>query len=169
MKNNFLVYTYYSYFIICIICIFSDQLQIVVASGPYTLQNSLMFEPLKDLLKYVSEYKPHVLILIGPILERTHETVLNSGLTQTLDSFFEGLIENIMNALKDTNTQVIIVSSQNEAHYHPVYPTPPYNVRDKYNNLTFFPDPCMININGLLIGATSADILFHIGNFEIYQ
>lgn len=148
--------------------IFLDQLQIVVASGPYTLQNNLTFEPLKDLLKYVCEYKPHVLILIGPFLERNHESILNGSLLQTLDSFFEGLIENIMNSLKDTDTQVIIVSSQNEAHYHPIYPTPPYSITEKYTNLTFFPDPCMINVNGLVIGATSVDILFHIGNFEIY-
>lgn len=127
-----------------------------------------MFEPLKDLLKHVCEYKPQVLILIGPLLEKNHECILNGSLLETLDSFFESLIENIMHSLKDTDTQVIIVSSQNEAHFHPVYPTPPYSIKDKYTNLTFFSDPCMININGLVIGATSADILFHIGKFEIY-
>ncbi|KAJ8925620.1 hypothetical protein NQ315_009464 [Exocentrus adspersus] len=147
----------------------SNQIQIVVASGPYTLQNSLTYEPLKDLLKYVSEYKPHVLILVGPFLEKNHECIHNGGLTQTFDTFFEGLVENIMNFVKDTSIQIVIVSSQNDAHHHPVYPTPPYSTRDKYANLTFAPDPCMINVNGLVIGATSADILFHMSHFETYQ
>ncbi|KAJ8977646.1 hypothetical protein NQ317_003624 [Molorchus minor] len=147
----------------------TDTIQIVAACGPFTLQNNLVYEPLQDLLKYVTQYKPHVLLLLGPFIERTNEGIHDGNLAQTFDSFFESLIENIMNALKGIDLQVVIASSERDAHHHPVYPTLPYNVREKYENLTFVSDPCMININGLIIGATSVDVLFHISNFEMYQ
>ncbi|XP_023023808.2 DNA polymerase alpha subunit B [Leptinotarsa decemlineata] len=146
----------------------TDQMQIVIAAGPFTLQDNLSYQPLHDLLHYVSEYQPHILILMGPFLERTHDSIHDGGLTQTFDSFFEGLVENIMGTVQPIDTHVIIISSQKDAHHHPVYPTPPFKIAERYNNLTFVPDPCMININGLVIGATSADVLLHISNFELY-
>lgn len=143
-------------------------MQIVIAAGPFTFQDNISYEPLHDLLKYVNEARPHVLILMGPFLDRNHESILNGGLTQTFDSFFEGLIENIMNSVLNADIQIVVVASLKDANHHPVYPTPPYRIREKYPNLTFVPDPCMLNINGLVIGATTADILFHISNFELF-
>lgn len=148
--------------------IFLDKMQIVIAAGPFTLQDNISYEPLHDLLKYVNEAQPHVLILMGPFLERNHESILNGGLAQSFDSFFEGLIENIMNSVLNADTQIVVVASLKDANHHPVYPTPPYRIREKYPNLTFVPDPCMLNINGLVIGVTTADILFDISNFELF-
>ncbi|KAJ8942329.1 hypothetical protein NQ318_005321 [Aromia moschata] len=147
--------------------IIDDELQIVVACGPYTLENNLSYEPLQDLIKYVTEYKPHVLLLVGPFIERSHMSIHDGSLMQTFDSFFESLIENIMNALQGIDIQVVVASSQKDAHHHPVYPTRPYNIRENYTNLTFVSDPCQIDVNGVVIGATSIDVLFHIGQFEM--
>lgn len=143
-------------------------MHIVLAAGPYTLQDNLSYEPLHDFLNYVNATQPDVVILMGPFLSQTHEGILNGSLSQTMDSFFDGLIENIMNSFTNFETQVIIVASQKEANHHPVYPTPPYQIRDKYPNLTFLPDPCIFSINGLVFGATTADILFHINTFELF-
>ncbi|KAG5890210.1 hypothetical protein JTB14_028752 [Gonioctena quinquepunctata] len=145
-----------------------DQIQIVVAAGPFTLQDNLSYQPLHDLMSYVKEYQPHILILMGPFLERTHESIHNGGLAQTFDSFFEGWMENIMSSVEHMNIQVVVVSSQKDAHHHPVYPTPPFKIVERYDNLTFVPDPCSINVNGVVIGATTADILLHMSNYELY-
>lgn len=147
----------------------ADLMQIVVAAGPFTLQGNLSYEPLNDILKYVSEYKPNLLILLGPFIDKTHQSIMSGGLAQTFQSFFEGLIENIMNSLLGSDTQVVIVASPKDAHHHPIYPSPPYKIREKYSNLTFMSDPCVIDVNGLVIGATTADVLFDIGNFEIHM
>lgn len=143
-------------------------MQIVIAAGPFTLQDNISYEPLHDLLKVVKEVQPHVMILMGPFLDRNHDSILKGGVTQTFDSFFDELIENIMNSLLGIEIEIIVVASLRDANHHPVYPTPPYRIRDEYPNLTFMPDPCMFSINGLVIGATTADTLFHINSFELY-
>lgn len=143
-------------------------MQIIVAAGPFTLQDNISYEPLNDFLNYVNETQPHVLILMGPLLDTTNDCIANGGLTQTFDSFFEGLIENIMNSLLNLDIQVIIVASSKDVSHHPVYPTPPYRIREQYPNLTFLPDPCMFTVNGLVFGATTADVLYDISNFEIF-
>ncbi|XP_060534096.1 DNA polymerase alpha subunit B [Cylas formicarius] len=148
--------------------IVKDPFQIVMACGPFTVQNNLLFEPLNDLLQYVNEHKPHILLLVGPFFEKNNEGIFNGDLTQTFDTFFLNTVDTIMDSLKNTNVHVVMVSSPRDPHHHPVYPCPPYILREKYKNLSLMADPCMININGLVIGATSTDVLFHISNYEIF-
>ncbi|XP_050300940.1 DNA polymerase alpha subunit B [Anthonomus grandis grandis] len=141
-------------------------LEMVIACGPFTLNSNLNFEPLHDLLKYVKETNPHVLLLIGPFSDKTHPGILQGELRQSVDSLFIDLVDTISKEI--TETQIIIVSSQKDPHHFPVYPTPPYDVGQQYPNITFMPDPCMVNINGLVLGATSVDVLFDMGCSELY-
>ncbi|CAH1970977.1 unnamed protein product [Acanthoscelides obtectus] len=143
-------------------------LEIVVSAGPYTFSENLSYEPLHDLLKYIEEYRPHVWIMLGPFLDVTHDSVKNGDILQSYRSFFEGLIENIANTVQLSSTQLVIVSSHKDVHHRPVYPTPPYKVKDNHPNIKFVSDPAMININGLVIGITSVDVLLHLSNYELY-
>jgi len=43
-------------------------LQVMVAVGPYTVNNELSFEGLKDLVQLINREKPHALILAGPFI-----------------------------------------------------------------------------------------------------
>lgn len=66
-----------------------------------------------------------------------------------------------------SKTEVIIVSSQKDAHSSFVYPTYAYSSRQNYPNLHLLPDPCKITINGVAIGLSSTDILSHLQDNEI--
>lgn len=143
-----------------------DNLQLVIACGPFTVQDNLLFEPLNDLLTYVKEHKPHILFLTGPFYDITHKGILSGELKAAYAAFFSDLIEEIMKQTP-AETHVVLVSSSKEPHHFSVYPTPPYKP-EPYPNLTLVPDPCMININGLVIGATTADTVFDIGSCEIH-
>lgn len=68
---------------------------------------------------------------------------------------------------KRTETEVIIVSSQKDAHSSFVYPTYAYSVQKTYPNLHLLPDPCKITVNNVTIGLSSTDILGHIQDFEV--
>ncbi|CAH0551256.1 unnamed protein product [Brassicogethes aeneus] len=144
-------------------------LQLVIASGPFTLPSNLSYEPLNDILKYVVENQPNILILMGPFIEENHEGINNGQLTETFDALFEKIIENIMTTLQEIDVEIIIMCSAKDAHHHPVYPTPAYKINKDYHKLTLVSDPCMVNINGLIIGGTTPDILFDISNSELYQ
>lgn len=57
--------------------------------------------------------------------------------------------------------------SSKDVHHHVVYPTPPYVTKKQFPNLRFVADPSLLNIEGLLIGATSIDALLHLGKEEV--
>lgn len=66
------------------------------------------------------------------------------------------------------DTQVVVMSSYRDVHNGWIYPTPPYKLNKDINfsNLHLVPDPCLIDINGLVIGMTSTDILYYLSQQE---
>ncbi|KAK9886639.1 hypothetical protein WA026_017560 [Henosepilachna vigintioctopunctata] len=144
-----------------------DPLRIILASGPYTLNDNLNYDPMRDLLNYVNDNQPHILLLMGPFQDENHPVVTSGDMAETFDVFFDNLIESISVALQDMPIQIIIISSMRDVHHHNVYPTPPYRTREKHQNIKFLPDPCIFEIDGLVLGATTADIMYHIAKEEL--
>lgn len=65
-----------------------------------------------------------------------------------------------------------MVPSYRDVHHSPVFPTPEFFInKDKIplsgENLYMMPDPCMLDIEGLIIGITSVDSIKHIAKEEI--
>nr|CAD7401440.1 unnamed protein product [Timema poppensis] len=142
-------------------------LHMMVAAGPYTQTDTLTYEPLEDLLQHVKTNKPHVLILIGPFVDSTHPHIVDGSFAETFESFFEKIIDGIINTLKDVKCQVVIVPSWRDAHHHMIYPTPAFQLTKHYPGVLCAPDPCMVDIQGLMVGITSVDVLLNIGKEEI--
>lgn len=61
---------------------------------------------------------------------------------------------------------MVIVASLRDVHHFAVFPTPAYTLLNKYPNLLLVPAPCMLDINGLHVAVTTADVLFNIGKEE---
>nr|XP_016943740.1 DNA polymerase alpha subunit B [Drosophila suzukii] len=139
------------------------ELQFVVAAGPFTDSTDLFYEPLHDLLKYIKEHRPDVLVLTGPFLDGDHKMVCE--LAETFDSFFEKMIGGIMEAV-ESHTAVLVVSSQKDAMSHSVYPTPPPTLRRTYPNLHMLPDPSLVDLDGITLGVTSTDVVDHLLSHE---
>lgn len=147
----------------------NGPIQVVVAAGPFTQSDTLTYQPLEDLVEYIREHSPHLVILIGPFIDATHPHVVEGVLAETFQAFFEKIVDGIMEPLKMLNTQVLMIPSWRDAHHHAVYPVPPFVLRKQYAKLILAPDPCVVDIHGLVIGATSTDILLHLGKEEISQ
>lgn len=88
-------------FLIITVFVILEPLQIVAAAGPFTVSDNLLYEPLDDLIKYVIQHKPHVLILIGPLVDITHQNVIEGFITDPFDVFFENLVDDFMTKLKE--------------------------------------------------------------------
>ncbi|KAJ8713937.1 hypothetical protein PYW08_007557 [Mythimna loreyi] len=146
----------------------NGKMSIVIASGPYTTSDNMAYEPLKDLVTYITTHRPHVVIMTGPFLDSEHIKVKDNTIAETFKSFFDKLIDNL-GELNNTspNTKIYIVSSNKDAFHVNIYPTPAYPSRRKHPNIHFVPDPCTLNINGIVVGVTSTDILMHISQEEI--
>lgn len=140
------------------------ELQFVVAAGPFTDSTDLCYEPLHDLLNYLKDHRPDVLVLTGPFLDADHKTI--GELAETFDSFFEKMIAGIMDVV-GSHTTVLMVSSQKDAMAHSVYPTPPPTLRKTYPNLHLLPDPSMVDLDGISLGVTSTDVVDHLLSHEL--
>lgn len=142
-------------------------LHVVVAAGPYTTSDTLSFEPFADFTAYIMKHQPHVCIMMGPFVDCRHELIQKGNLPDTYETIFQNQIDALANALQKARTQVVLVPSNQDVHHDYVYPTPPFKLGKKYENITCAPDPCLLEIGGYIIGATSVDVLMHLGREEI--
>lgn len=79
-------------------------LQVMVACGPFTVNNELSYAALKDLMAAVERDQPHALILTGPFISQHHEDIQNGDLkywnskTQEFDYMdYDQLFDELMN------------------------------------------------------------------------
>lgn len=76
------------------------NLNIVVATGPYTSKADLSYEPMNELLAYCKQNSPDVLILLGPFFDADHPSMLDGSMkSSTVEIFFENLITGIVNSI----------------------------------------------------------------------
>ena len=105
----------------------------MVACGPFTVNNELSYDALKDLMCAVNRDSPHALILSGPFISQTHEDIASgdlryrdpaTGQLNFLD--YDELLEHIMNYIHvnrvSKQMDVILVPSTSEISH--VYPMP---------------------------------------------
>ncbi|XP_034250345.1 DNA polymerase alpha subunit B isoform X2 [Thrips palmi] len=145
----------------------NGPLHVVVASGPFTQSDTMTYQPLEDLIMYVQQHQPHILILIGPFLDALHPQVTAGLLAQSFTEIFENIVDTLMRTLAGCHTEVILVPSSRDVHHQPVYPTPPYVLRKSYPRLHLLPDPALLDINGIVFGITATDVLKHITREEV--
>nr|XP_018900765.1 PREDICTED: DNA polymerase alpha subunit B [Bemisia tabaci] len=143
-----------------------DPLQIIVASGPFTFNDSMLYEPLEDLLLSVEKLEPHIFILIGPLVDADHPLFGDnvSFLATPFQEYHEQIVKKLLDRFRGKRTKIVMVSSMRDACSHPVYPTPPTLSSHSIQSVS---DPCLLNISGLIVGATSTDILMHLSKEEI--
>jgi DNA polymerase alpha subunit B len=164
---------------------------VVIAAGPYTHSDGLTYEPLQSLVRYVKEHKPHLLILCGPFIDSAQQNVQDSMMEGSYEQFFLRLITETLAPLAryifirvsleilhsrcillSLSTKIVVVSSSRDAHHIVVYPTPPFALsaaerRLIPDNVLFVSDPCLLDVDGLVIAVTSTDVLKHLGPSEI--
>ncbi|KAF8770821.1 DNA polymerase alpha subunit B-like [Argiope bruennichi] len=144
-----------------------DSLGVVIAAGPFATADTMSYEPLWDLMKYVKTHMPHIVILIGPFVDIKNDFIENGDLNETYDDIFKRLVLEILKNIETLSTKVILVPSTRDAHHNYIYPTPPFAVDHATKRLYLASDPCILNIEGVIFAITSTDILFHLGKEEI--
>lgn len=147
------------------------QCVVLVVSGPFTPSDSVAFEPLQDLIAVIARQRPDVCVLFGPFIDTKHEQVESCRLLLPFAELFRLCVRSLLDGTRSAGTHLVFVPSQRDAHHDFVYPQPPFVCpelpKEDKARVHFMPDPCTLDINGVVLGLTSTDLLFHMGAEEI--
>ncbi|KAG9475525.1 DNA polymerase alpha subunit B isoform X2 [Eleutherodactylus coqui] len=147
------------------------QQMIIAACGPFTTSDTITYDALKDLVDVINRDGPDVCILLGPFLDSKHAQVENSQLTVTFEEVFKSCLKMIIEGTRPSGSHLVFVPSVRDVHHDPVYPQPPFccyePAKEDKQRVHFVADPCTLSVNGVAVGFTSTDLLFHMGAEEI--
>ncbi|KAG5513157.1 hypothetical protein PMAC_001526 [Pneumocystis sp. 'macacae'] len=141
--------------------------KIFIASGPYTINDNILFEPLTELCNKIQQEKPDVAIFIGPFLDIRHPLISSGNFDiaslkddiGSLDDLFKHCISSKLMRL---NCLVIMIPHvQDACCRHAAWPQDCFNKKSLGlgKNIKCMPNPALFSLNEVIIGISSNDIL----------
>ncbi|CAN6301501.1 unnamed protein product [Urochloa humidicola] len=151
----------------------SRALSSVIAAGPYTTTDNLLFEPLQELLSYACRKQPQLLILMGPFIDSDHPDIKRGTVDQTFHDIFHfeilRKIQDFTQYLGNT-VRVILVPSVRDAHHDFVFPQPAFDLNlpeDTTHQISCLANPSIFSSNQIQFGCCTVDILKQLSGEEI--
>ncbi|KIR52809.1 DNA polymerase alpha subunit B [Cryptococcus gattii Ru294] len=145
-----------------------EPLSLVVAAGPYTVNENLLFEAFETLVDKVLEDRPDVFILLGPFIDSQHPIIKSCAVTETPQEIFRKQISRRLQKVvtQSPSTVIILVPSVRDiVSHHMAFPQS--MLEKEYLGLPkkvkALPNPCTFSVNEVTISLSSVDILFHLG------
>ena len=160
----------------------SHTLSIIVASGPYTADDNLAFEPLNALLEKAAESYSDVLILVGPVLDIEHPLLASGDFDlpddgsiepdkATLNDAFRILVGNPIRRLAQrvpSITIIMVPSVRDAVNKHVSWPQEPFHkpALGLPKQARMVTNPVTISLNETLVGISASDVLYNLRSEE---
>ncbi|RAL14601.1 DNA-directed DNA polymerase alpha subunit POL12 [Aspergillus homomorphus CBS 101889] len=161
----------------------SSPLNILLASGPYTADNNLAFEPLKEICRKAAESYADGVILMGPFLDVEHPLLASGdfdlpeipGLdpdTATLTTVFRHCIAAPLQRLAQavpSITIVLVPSVRDAVSKHVSWPQEqlPKKELGLPKQARMVSNPVTLSLNETVIGMCSHDVLYELRREEV--
>lgn len=154
----------------------AGNFNVFIAAGPYTTDDNLDFEGLTELVDKIVATEPDVVFLSGPFIDTEHPKVklgdfpvdMNNFSGYVLEDLFKEKITSQLNRI--TKSMVLLVPSTRDAvSKHVSFPQDRFQRKllGLQANVQLLTNPCMIALNEIQFGISSADILFHLNMQEV--
>jgi len=143
----------------------TNSFNMVVACGPYTPTDSLMYEPLKAILEYCEEEKPDILLLLGPFVDQDHPSISKGTVDVSFEDIFEIKVMEELHALEE-HTKVVIMPSVRDVHHDVAFPQQPLDISED-SKVDSLPNPATIRYAGTVLSCSSIDWLMSSTKEEI--
>ncbi|KAL9263024.1 DNA polymerase alpha subunit B-like protein [Drosera capensis] len=160
------------------------KLSLIVAAGPFTTTDNLLFEPLAELLAYATRKQPQLLILLGPFVDSEHPEIKKATFDRSFDEIFH---QEIFRKLQDhveymgSAVRVVLAPSIRDANHDFVFPQPPFSIssadlksQDRIvivlhisAQIISLTNPGVFYANEVRIGCCTVDILKQLSGEEI--
>lgn len=157
-------------------------LNVLFASGPYTAEDNLDFEPLQALCSKATDEMVDALILTGPFLDIEHPllasgdfdipdtkaTDMDATMSTLFRAWITGPLQRLCSAVPSI-TIVLVPSVRDTVSKHVSWPQEQLSKKDLGlpKQVKMLPNPCTISLNETVIGISSQDILFELSREQI--
>lgn len=155
----------------------THALNIMVASGPYTADDNLDFEPLEALCSRAADTSADVLLLNGPFLDIEHPLVASGDFElpascpvspdkATLTDAFRSLVSEPLRRLAQqipSITIILVPSARDAVNKHSAWPQEPFTKRElglPSKQAKTVSNPVTVSLNELVLGISAQDILW---------
>lgn len=162
-----------------------NPLNIMIASGPYTADDNLAYEPLHELCQNAADTYADVLILTGPFLDTEHPLIASGDFdipdlptidpdTATFQALFRAWISAPLSKLVKENPTItiLLVPSVRDANSsHVSWPQEPLSRKGLGlpKEVKIVGNPMTIALNDIVTGISSQDILSELRASECVQ
>ncbi|KAK5654786.1 hypothetical protein OQA88_6822 [Cercophora sp. LCS_1] len=160
-----------------------SPLNIIFASGPYTADDNLDFEPLHALCDRAADTYADALVLAGPFIDSEHPLIASGDFdlpddlplepdTATMATVFRFLISPALKRLEAANPHITIMlvpSVRDVVAKHVSWPQEPFT-RQGLNlskAVKIVGNPMTVNMNETVLGISSQDILWDLRQEEL--
>ncbi|KAG8493090.1 hypothetical protein CXB51_010645 [Gossypium anomalum] len=144
----------------------------IIAAGPFTTTDNLLFEPLSELLAYATRNSPQLLILLGPFIDSEHPQIKKGTVDLSFDDIFQSEVLRMVQDYLEymgPNARLVMVPSIRDANHDFVFPQPAFDL-DSLNfrlQITSLNNPGIFEADQVMIGCCTVDILKHLSGEEM--
>ncbi|KAJ4414245.1 DNA-directed DNA polymerase alpha subunit pol12 [Neurospora sp. IMI 360204] len=158
-------------------------LNVIFASGPYTADDNLDFEPLHTLINEAADTYADAVILTGPFIDAEHPLIASGDFdlpeeavydpdAATMSTVFKYLISPALNRLVSANPHVTILlvpSVRDVIDRHVSWPqdTFPRKELGLHKSIKIIGNPMTLSLNETVVGISSQDALWELKHEEL--
>ncbi|KAK8691555.1 hypothetical protein V6N13_075061 [Hibiscus sabdariffa] len=148
------------------------EITMIIAAGPFTTTDNLLFEPLSELLAYATRKSPQLLILLGPFIDSEHPQIKKGTVDLSFDDIFQTevlrMVQDYLEYMGPT-ARLVMVPSVRDANNDFVFPQPAFNLDslDVRHQITNLNNPGIFEADQVKIGCCTVDILKHLSGEEM--
>ncbi|KAF4984329.1 hypothetical protein FZEAL_440 [Fusarium zealandicum] len=158
-------------------------LNVIFASGPYTADDNLDFEPLHALCSQAADTYADALVLTGPFLDVDHPLIATGDFdlpeeahfdpdTATMTTVFKYLVSPAFNRLASSNPQITVIlvpSVRDMLSKHVSWPQDsiPRKELGLPKTVRIVTNPMTLSVNELVLGISSQDVLSQLRSEEV--
>jgi DNA polymerase alpha subunit B len=159
-----------------------QPLNILFASGPFTAEDNLDFEPLQALCSKAADEMVDALVLTGPFLDIEHPLLAtgdfdipeakgadsDTTMNTTFRLWISAPLQRLCSAVPSI-TIIMIPSVRDAVSKHVSWPQEQLPKKDLGlpKQVKMLPNPCTISLNETVIGISSQDILYELSREQI--
>ncbi|KAG0256175.1 DNA-directed DNA polymerase alpha subunit pol12 [Actinomortierella ambigua] len=151
-----------------------QPMKIVVASGPFTFSDNLLFEPFEALMERVDKERPDILILMGPFISADHPVIAAGEVDLLPEGYFAQFISSKLKQHQEKypdEMQILLVpSTKDVVSDYVVIPQPGFENGRRLGlpkGTYCLPNPCQFTINEMVFAVSSTDVLVSLSGEEI--